>query len=107
MANELKTVPHKDTADYDRDAKRTIVAAAVLDTEADVVHTMDAPARHYNILHAMSEWGFDQGPHHEQGFLTSDGYFLRRKPALIVAEEAKQLIRRTAPSSGLFSEDVW
>jgi hypothetical protein len=42
-----------------------------------------------------------------QGFLTSDDRFVCRRPALQIAREAKQLIRKTAPEDELFSEDVW
>ena len=92
--SELKEIPRKDTRDYDHKLPRTI----------------DAPARHYNVLHAMAakfgdEW--KQGPNHEQGFLTSDGYFMRRRSACIIAERAGQIKLKTGPSATLFSEDLW
>lgn len=106
---QLRTIPYLDKIDYDRDAARTIVAAAVLDTVTDKVYVIDRPARHYQIVHAMNEQlGLPQLGTHEQGFLTSDGYFLRRRPAFVVAERAEQLkASKTKVDGTLYSEDVW
>ena len=43
----------------------------------------------------------------EQGFLDSEGYFLNRFEALIVAANADQLATKTQPVDRLFSEDLY
>ncbi len=101
----------KEQEDYDsgvhwRDMR--IVAAAVM--LEGTVYFMDPPARHWNIVHAMAEkLGEKQDYRWEQGFLTDTGDFVRRKPALMIAERAGQIIARSAGphSTELFSEDVW
>lgn len=106
--SDLIITERKDTEGYERRVPRTIVAAAVLDTETYVVYSMKPPNRHWNIVHAMAEeLGLKQVATHEQGFLTSDGYFLRRKMAFYVAEEAGQLKQKTGGADTLYSEDVW
>lgn len=102
----LRVIPWRDIAEYNRRAERTIVAAAVFDVDSDTVYVMDAPARHHQIVHAMAEAGKPQVQTHEQGFLTSDGFFLRRAPAMAVAQRANQLLRPTNRNQ-LYSEDVW
>ena len=69
--------------------------------------TMDAPARHHNILHQLDP--HTQGPI-EEGFVTRCGRFLDRKSAYIVATTNGQFKRH--PTEGyqgdkLFSEDLW
>lgn len=62
--------------------------------------------RHHNVCHAMHDAGI--GPlGAEEGFVTSAGRWVWRKPALELARLAGQIIRETAPAHGLFSEDVW
>ncbi len=84
-----------------------IVAAAVL--FEGKIYTMEAPARHWNIVHAMAESGIPQDQRSTQGFLTSSNTFVRRRPALMIAENAKQLLRPIEKNrtQELFSEDVW
>jgi hypothetical protein len=104
----LRIEESKDIDDYDDDAERSIVAVAVLDTQTGIVYSMEKPARHHTVIHAMAtKLGLSQVSTHEQGFLTSDGFFLRRKSACIVAEKANQIIRKTNPMDTLFSEDLW
>lgn len=92
-----------------RSAKPRIVAAAVL-TDDGVIHSMPPPHRHHHIVHAMNKVtsNGDQGAIHRgtQGFLMSDGNFVRRVPAVRIATEAGQVVRRTHPKR-LFSEDLW
>jgi hypothetical protein len=91
-----------------RDMK--IVSAAVL--LEGTVYFMDPPARHYNIIQSMTQFlGRSQDYRWEQGFLTDTGDFVRRKPALMIAENAGQLKRKQGPGTyqgpELFSEDLW
>ncbi len=105
--SELLQQPLKDYDDYDRRSPRTIEAAAVLDTTTGTVYWMPRPNRHWSIVHAMDAIGLKQCAEHEQGFLTSDGYFARRTPAKAIAEKAGQLVEGHGKGPRLFSEDVW
>lgn len=84
-----------------------IVAAAVM--HGGTVYSMPPPARHYNILQDMYAKGIKQDHTTEQGFLTDHDVFVRRKPALMIAEHAGQLKRKPGGYQGpeLFSEDLW
>lgn len=85
----------------------TIIAAALfLNGKA---HSLPKPARHHDVIGHMSRDGVsvEDISGAEQGFITSDGQFVRRKPALRIAQNAGQIIRSTAPAHGLFSEDIW
>lgn len=94
---EVRTLP-------DRQPRR-IAAAAILCGQQ--VFSLPAPARHHDVLHEMSQAGLARSHGEmEQGFITEDGYWLRRAPALYIAEKAGQIVRRTHPSL-LFSEDLW
>ncbi len=89
-----------------RDMKIESAAVSI----GDDVYTMPPPARHWNILHAMAEYlGRTQDHTWEQGFMTDTGHFVRRKPALMIAEHASQLLQPIPQnrSQELFSEDVW
>lgn len=86
-----------------------IVAAAIF--YRGMTFSLARPARHHDVMHAMvADFDLDPGRSAEQGFLTSDGAFVRRKPAAVIAERAGQLgvIRpKTNPVDQLFSEDLW
>jgi hypothetical protein len=85
-----------------------IVAAAC--SKDGVIFTIPAPARHHDIVHRMHLLGIVQDYTLEQGFLTDTGRFVRRKPAMIIAEKAGQLIRSKEggyQGPELFSEDLW
>jgi len=89
-----------------------VVAAAVFvqgnEFRHDLILSMPPPARHSDIIRAAASLGMEVlFVQESQGFLLSDGRFARRKPALVIAREAGQVLRETAPHVGLFSEDVW
>lgn len=74
------------------------------------VHSVPRPGRHHTIIRILVlEKGFKPPISGEQGFVLSNGEFVRRKEALQVAIEAGQLDIEDchAPSIGLFSEDLW
>lgn len=84
------------------------VVAVAVRLPNGLVFTMEAPARHHNVIHAMTELEIDTMREEvTQGFLLSDGTFCRRKPARRIAEEANQLLPRESKLSELYSEDVW
>jgi hypothetical protein len=91
-----------------RDRGELLVVAAAIRTADGRIWSVPAPGRHHNVIRFINEkLGGDNMPEHEQGFLLSDGRFVRRKPALFIAQNAGQILRETAPQHGLFSEDVW
>ncbi len=89
-----------------------IVAAAIRHDGA--VYTLPAPARHHHIMRWMQERSllpeFGYVAVDDFGFVASDMRYVRRKPAMLIAQAAGQIIR---PASGgyqgpdLYSEDVW
>jgi hypothetical protein len=87
-----------------------IVAAAILHVDGRIF-SLPPPNRHNDVIAHMREegaWGHqDHERGHEQGFLTSAGRFVRRKPAKVIAERAGQLLPRAGGTPALFSEDVW
>lgn len=86
------------------------ITCAAIRTDDGEIHTLPRPNRHHDIIQHLRAIGYD-GPvcGERQGFLTSDGIFARRKPALMVAVRAGQVEREkcTSPGHGLFSEDIW
>lgn len=90
-----------------------IVAAAVrvpASSFADeLILSVASPGRHDDVRRAAQQLGIELSSSDEhQGFLTSEGLFVRRKLALAIARTAGQLIHDPkAPHVGLFSEDVW
>ncbi len=101
---EIRLPPLEDT--HWRDMK--IVAAAVMFDQW--IYTMPPPARHYNIVHLMHDkFGIRQDQRSEQGFMTDTGDFMRRKPAMMIAENAGQLLKPIPDNRtrDLFSEDLW
>lgn len=50
---------------------------------------------------------YDGSRVYKQGFLTSDGQFVDRRQARVIANDAKQLLPRDGGKPELYSEDVW
>jgi hypothetical protein len=94
-----------------------IVAAAI--RMGQMVYAKPPPARHHTVMW----WLFGVGPDgekthqeiyphmryewHEQGFITSEGMFVDRLTARMIATAADQLLPRALDLAELFSEDVW
>ncbi len=79
-----------------------ITACAVRLPNACVI-SMPRPARHHHILNTH---GGLAGA--EQGFLTSEGDFVDREEAFVIATAADQIVRRCGGDDGcLFSENLW
>lgn len=84
------------------------VVSVAIRTEDGMIHSLPAPARHFQVVQLLTEnHGYKQTTMEDQGFLLSDGRFCRRKPAKYIAEKAGQLLDRALDSPYLFSEDVW
>lgn len=87
-----------------------IVAAAVkIPNEVyggDLIISQPPPARHFTLLHPLFDFGIK--PYStDQGFLTSDGRFVDRVEAFVIAEQAGQLMWDPSVPGVLFSEDLW
>ena len=85
-----------------------IVHTATMHRRTKRIYSVAAPGRHHQVLSMMRQVGLVTN-HGEniQGFISSRGRFLNRTEAAVVAKLANQLIRKTAPESELFSEDLW
>ena len=87
-----------------------IISAAVLHN--GIIHSMPAPNRHHNIVHAMNGEREKEGllllAYGEQGFLDANGNFLNRIDAAKVAEFWSQIKGGNLISApNLYSEDLW
>lgn len=97
---------YENTEDFEN--INAIIGVAFLDYDDEnnlKVFWLPKPNRHHHLIQSM-EGLFKQ--RFEQGFISNNHIFLRRKPALRIAEEFNLLIKQPiSPSHGLFSEDVW
>jgi hypothetical protein len=85
-----------------------VVAAAI--QAFGLTFSLPPPARHHNVLHLMHKLEIPDRPiwiMSRQGFLLSNGSWVSRKDAWLVAVAAEQLLDRAGNGPELFSEDVW
>lgn len=92
--------------------KERIVAAAL--KIGEVVYSVPRPGRHHTIMHALARsderhWLEHGLGREEQGFLTSEGRFVDRMEAALIAVSAGQAKASEVSIRGnqLFSEEVW
>lgn len=85
--------------------KRWIVAAAI--KEGKMVCSVPRPGRHGDVMREMAGAGVPIPINGEQGFLTSDGLFVRREFAKAIAMAAGQILPGRGSHRELFSEDLW
>ena len=86
-----------------------IVNAALLTDDGQVI-SLPRPARHHDVIAHMTKRGFtlEQIARSEQGFTTDTLPFVRRQPAMRIARDNGQLLRKdTFHLKQLFSEDLW
>lgn len=83
---------------------RRIVAAAI--KHGDMVCFVQRPGRHHHVIREMATAGIPIPIIGEQGFLTSDGVFVGRRLAKLIAHRAGQIIS-LRNHDDLFSEDLW
>lgn len=72
-------------------------------------YAVPRPKRHSDVIDIMVKDGHPTPITGEQGFVLSDGRFVDRKEAYVVAKEAEQFVEtyeERMPGT-LFSEDVW
>lgn len=84
----------------------TLITAAALYLDG-MTFTMAAPKRHHDIAHALHDLIGDKVHSVTQGFITSDGEFVRREPAWRIADRAGQFKGEPTHPRQLFSEDIW
>lgn len=84
----------------------TIVRSAIRDPDGTVYH-LPQPARHHNVIRQMHDLGMHDPKKGEQGFITSEGLFVNRKEAKLIAVAADQLLERASKQDELYSECVW
>lgn len=84
------------------------IVAAAIKREGLTIH-MAPPARHGDLIAQCHKVGWPDGAHGEQGFFTSKDRFVDRTEALLIAEAAGQLRRKTEHLAlpELCSEDLW
>jgi hypothetical protein len=89
----------------------TVETAAIRIGEA--VFTLPRPNRHHNVMWWLSTLGISSALMKDQGFVCSDGRYVERQEALILAKAAGQLIENVHGGSSpiappnLYSEDLW
>ena len=73
------------------------------------VITLPPPAGHKDLPRHARELGFDRKSISagERGFWTSNGRYVTRGEAALIAEQAGQRVRTTGAPEFLFAEDVW
>lgn len=85
-----------------------IVAVAI--QLGEITLTLPCPARHHHIINAYFSRTGTKLIHEpdDQGFLTSEGFFVSRRAALRIAKENNQLrLDREIIGDQLYSENLW
>lgn len=82
----------------------TIETAAV--RVGGVVFTLPRPNRHHNILWWLSVLGVRPHHTHDQGFVLSNGFYVDRETAALIAMASGQ-VERLIAAPNLYSEDLW
>lgn len=97
---------------YDRIFRKPVIVAVAIKTLTET-YSLPKPNRHHNVLKVMDNLYVEHDYNTEiQGFLDSNGRFMNRKDAFILAESNGQLNRSNHPKNSyngneLFSEDIW
>jgi hypothetical protein len=89
--------------------RRIIMAAVCYKTNrGEIIVASERPGRHHTAMHGLHVLtGHQTGADDEQGFITSDGFFVGREEAYRIASEAGQIVDKHGPEDVLFSEDMW
>jgi len=97
---------------YDAIFRKPTITHVAIKTD-DKIWSLPKPNRHHNVLRMINNLFVDRNYETEvQGFLDSNGRFLNRKDAFILAESNGQLDRSNHGDNcyngnELFSEDLW
>ncbi len=82
-----------------------ITGVALYINETGSIWALPKPARHNNLF-ALAAFLNQQAEPATQGFMTSEGRFVNRADAMIIAAKSLQLIKNI-DSKYLYSEDLW
>lgn len=75
---------------------------------ADIIVSSPPPGRHHTIVHGLIALADHQTcPDDEPGFLTSEGAFVNRREACVIARAAGQIKKSHGDPFTLYSEDMW
>lgn len=77
------------------------VETAAIAYEDGTVYTLPRPARHHNVQWLVVEKGVHNSRKGEEGFVLSDGSFVGRKQAKLIAVAADQLLKDLSTPTGL------
>lgn len=95
------------------EAKMRLITAAAI-KHNDMICSVPRPGRHADVIREMARAGIPIPITGEQGFLTSDGLFVGRELAMLIAVRGEQVKPKTADGVSyrqehpqLFSEDLW
>lgn len=83
-----------------------IVGVAIMG-KGNLICSLPRPNRHHHVIKAMVGSGMKKPIIGMQGFILSNGAFVNREDAKVIATKAGQLLDRASKSSELFSECVW
>ena len=89
------------------DHSKIVAAAIFLDGFVAVAYPK---GRHHDIINNLAATGYPTPIGGIQGFITSEGIFVDRKMAMLMARANNQLIPRegqNGPGGDLYSEDLW
>jgi hypothetical protein len=82
----------------------TLIDAAAI-RHRGVVYSVERPGRHHDVIRSICAAGYGPvGGDSEQGFVTTDGRFVDRREASLIARMGGQVM---FVEDTLFSEDVW
>lgn len=72
-----------------------------------IIYSLPRPFRHHDVMKVIWLESGSSKIDGEQGFVTSDGRFVTREEARVIAEEAGQLLDCARDSDILLSEELW
>jgi len=88
--------------------KAQLLTGVGIVSEDGVLHSLEKPARHFDVIRNMRDAGYPTPIRGDQGFILGDGSWVGRRAAFILAERTAQLNgARNTHSRWLFSEGVW
>lgn len=83
------------------------ITHVAIKTKTNKIVSLPKPFRHHHLVHYLYGTPDETPDLKAQGFLDSDGNYLNRKQALVIAKAANQYQPTAGPLPELYSEDVW
>lgn len=87
-------------------AREEVIVAAAVRTDDGAIHFMPKPTRHHHTIHALSRMLGPSNQRGVEGFVTSNGIFVNRIEAMLIATANGQLLKPSSKEE-LYSEDLW